>query len=185
MDAAAEHHVVAAALQHHVEEEEVPLGVVHHDIVVDNSWVGVDHDYMLQVLLHAGNFGVVVHNSRLTAPLAEADHDDYYIQVLLHAENFAVVVHNDHFRSSRSTAHDIHVLHAGNFGVVVDRVDEAAVEQVLLHRVANYCSIREVVVAADIEVEDRSSCCPCCCLRLVHQNLIGFQSAVELLQRLL
>ena len=162
MDAAAEHHVVAAALQHHVEEEEVPLGVVHHDIVVDNSWVGVDHDYMLQVLLHAGNFGVVVHNSRLTAPLAEADHDDYYIQVLLHAENFAVVVHNDHFQSSRSIAadHDIRVLHDGTFGVVADRVDEAAVEQVLLHRrvVANYCSIREVVVAADIEVEDRSSC---------------------------
>ena len=175
MDAAAEHHVVAAALQHHVEEEEVPLGVVHHDIVADNSWVGVDHDYMLQVLLHAGNFGVVVHNSRLTAPLAEADHDDYYIQVLLHAENFAVVVHNDHFRSSRSTAHDIHVLHAGNFGVVVDRVDEAAVEQVLLHRVANYCSIREVVVAADIEVEDRSSqsCCRSSCSSKPHRISIG------------
>ena len=130
VDAAAEHHVVAAALQHHVEEEEVPLGVVHHDIVVDNRWVGVDHDYMLQVLLHA--------------------------------ENFAVVVHNDHFQSSRSIAadRDIRVLHDGIFGVVADRVDEAAVEQVLLHRrvVANYCSIREVVVAADIEVEDRSSC---------------------------
>lgn len=116
MDAAAEHHVVAAALQHHVEEEEVPLGVVHHDIVADNSWVGVDHDYMLQVLLHAGNFGVVV-----------------------------------------------------------DRVDEAAVEQVLLHRVANYCSIREVVVAADIEVEDRSSqsCCRSSCSSKPHRISIG------------
>ena len=92
-----------------------------------------------------------------------------------------MVVHNDHFRSSRSIAadHDIRVLHDGNFGVVADRVDEAAVEQVLLHRrvVANYCSIREVVVAADIEVEDRSSCsCPCFVVRLfikTHRISIG------------
>lgn len=166
----AEHHVVAE-LHYHVEEE-VQWGVVHHDIV-DNSWVVVDHDYYIQeVLLHVGNLGVVVHSSRLTvlALLEAVDHD--YTPVLLHAGNFAVVVHNDHYQSIHSETavpllheaeYDIHVLRVPNFGVV-DRVDEAAVEQVLL-RVANYGSIlvvveavdREVVVAAYNEVEDRSS----------------------------
>lgn len=176
----AEHHVVAE-LHYHVEDE-VQWGVVHHDIV-DNSWVVVDHDYYIQeVLLHVGNLGVVVHNSRLTVlVLLEAvDHD--YTPVLLHAGNFAVVVHNDHYSHStavpllREADHDIHVLHVQNFGVA-DRVDEEAVEQVVLHRVANYCSIlvvvvvvdREVVAAAYNEVKDRSSSLFLCCF-VFHQK---------------